>query len=96
MFLHSFLKIQIFLPIHWIKHWSYSGLGAEPLLLTLPVGTKNSHLQAIRDKDPNFLTTQGSMPSTWTELLSSSRMPVFSGSAYCSPQLNLILNDATI
>lgn len=71
MFLHSFLKIEIFLLIHWIKHWSYSRLGAEPLLLTLPSRTKSSHMQAIREKDLNFLMTQGSMPSidTWTEHL---------------------------
>lgn len=68
MFLHSFLKIGIFLLIHWIKHWSYSRLGTEPLLLTLPSRTKSSHMRAIREKDLNFLMTQGSMPSTWTEL----------------------------
>lgn len=42
------------------EQWSYSGLGAEPLLLTLPSSTKRALMQAIKEKDPNYLTTQNS------------------------------------
>lgn len=43
-----------------MEQWSYSGLGAEPLLLTLPSSTKRALMQAIKEKDPNYLTTQNS------------------------------------